>query len=114
MTGVVVTGLILTALVAGVFQVGWRGEGVFAAVGFGILATLVQVGAGVAMRGARQLNFAGFIQRWAVGMGLRMLTVLIMTLAVIVDRERFPPIPAASGLLGVLIPLLFLEARQNR
>lgn len=114
MTLVVVAGFILTALVAGIFQVGWGGDGVFAVVFFGIMATSVQVGAGMAMRGARQLAFAGFIQRWAVGIGLRMLTVVTMTLAVVVDRERFPPIPAASGLLGVLIPLLFLEARQNR
>jgi hypothetical protein len=33
---------------------------------------------------------------------------------VVLDRAHFPPLPTAFGFLGVLIPLLWLEARFVR
>jgi hypothetical protein len=37
-----------------------------------------------------------------------------LLVAILLDRERFPPLPSAVGFLGVLIPLLFLEVRLAR
>ena len=39
---------------------------------------------------------------------------LLVVVAIVVDRGRFPPLPTAFGFLGVLIPLLFLEVRFVR
>jgi hypothetical protein len=44
-------------------------------------------------------------------MGLRVGGVVVFLVAVLVDRELFPPVPTALGFLGVLIPLLFAELR---
>jgi hypothetical protein len=35
-------------------------------------------------------------------------------LAVLADRESFPPLATAFGYLGVVVPLLFLEVRFVR
>ncbi|MGQ0701554.1 MAG: hypothetical protein ACT4PM_00300, partial [Gemmatimonadales bacterium] len=55
-----------------------------------------------------------FLTRWGVGIGLRLLGVIALALAVGLDPARFPPLPVALGFLGVLLPLLALEARLVR
>ena len=45
-------------------------------------------------------------------MGLRMLGVLLVGVVIWLDSARFPALPAAMGYIGVLLPLLFFEARQ--
>ncbi len=52
--------------------------------------------------------------RWGMGMGLRLLGVMLFAAAVLANRELFPPLPTAFGYLGVLLPLLFMEARLVR
>jgi hypothetical protein len=47
-------------------------------------------------------------------MGLRLLGVVAIALAAGLDPVHFPPLAAATGFLGVLIPLLFFEARRIR
>ena len=54
------------------------------------------------------------MRRWAMGMGLRLGGIVLFVVAVVADRALFPPVPSAAGYLGVLIPLLFLEARLLR
>jgi hypothetical protein len=49
-----------------------------------------------------------------MGMGLRFGGLVAFAVLVATDRERFPPLPSALGLVGVLIPLLFMEIRLLR
>ena len=64
------------------------------------------------MQGMEQRSLPQFMKRWGFGMGLRMIGVLLVGLVVLVDLPAIPPIPAALAYVGVLIPLLFLEARR--
>lgn len=108
-------GLTLTLVAA---LVGWAlagSVGMMAAAWFGLTATVVQV---VAMAWAGPKIGAGdwgrLLSRWAVGTGLRLLGIAAVAVAVGLDRERFPPLPAALGYLAVLVPLLFFEVRRFR
>ncbi|HEX9894556.1 MAG TPA: hypothetical protein VGA78_11570 [Gemmatimonadales bacterium] len=101
--------VILAALIAGGFS-GWPGA--FAAGGFGLLASLIQLAAGHLMAGQREASLQQFLKRCGAGMGLRLLGVVIVGVVVWLEPEALPPVPAALGYIGVLIPLLFLEARR--
>jgi hypothetical protein len=82
---------------------------------FGVVATAIQVGAGRVMRtGGVPASFPIFAARWGMGMGLRIAGIVLLVTALIVARDVFMPIPTAVGFLGVLIPMLFLEARSLR
>jgi len=113
-TRTIATGLGLTVLVAGAIRVGFGPAALLPAVLFGLLATAIQAGAGRAMRGAAQLGYAEFLKRYGIGMGLRLGGVVVLMVAIVARRELFDPLPTALGFLGVLIPLLFLEARLAR
>lgn len=104
-------GLGLTALVAGLAWWAWGPGAVFAAAWFGLLATAVQLVAVAVLRPALAGTFAGLVKRWAVGMGLRLLGVVLFAALVLVNRELFPPLPSALGYVGVVVPLLFMETR---
>lgn len=108
------TGLVLTLLVTlGMHQV-WGDAALLPGLVFGIFATLIQL---VAVRSLAQRmhgTTTEFYKGIGVGMMLRMSGVLLFVLAVVVDRGRFPPLPTAFGYLGVVVPLLFLEARFVR
>jgi hypothetical protein len=108
------TGLVLTLLVSLGMRQAWGDTALLPGVVFGILATLIQAVAvrslGRRMHGSTTEFFKGI----GVGMMLRIAGVLLFVLAVVVDRDRFPPLPTAFGYLGVVIPLLFLEARFVR
>jgi hypothetical protein len=57
---------------------------------------------------------AEFFLGFAHGMLLRLAGVGLLAVAVVIDPELFPPLPAAAGFLGVLLPLLFSEVRFAR
>jgi hypothetical protein len=40
--------------------------------------------------------------------------VVLVVVAILVDRARFDPLSTAFGYLGVVVPLLFLEVRFVR
>jgi hypothetical protein len=107
-------GLALTVVVTAVLYAAWGRAALVAGVTFGALATAIQVGAVALVRPVVGAPFAAFIKRWGVGMGLRLLGVVIFVVAVSVDRQRFPPLATAFGYLGVLLPLLFTETRFLR
>lgn len=91
------------------------GSGALVAAGlFGLLATALQTLARWLVRGVRPAQFEAFACRWAYGMGLRMLGIVLIAVAVSVDPSVFPPLPTAFGFLGVLIPLLFSELQPVR
>lgn len=89
----------------------WGRGALLAVWGFGLLATAIQLAAVAWLRPALGAPFPALLKRWAVGMGLRFGGVVAFAALVAVDRERFPPVPSAMGLVGVLIPLLFMETR---
>lgn len=114
MKATLLVGLLLTLLAAGFGLRLAGGSAAVAAGGFGALATLIQLGAIALVRPARGAPIERFLARWGAGMGLRLLGVIGIALAAGIDPERFPPLAAAAGFLGVLLPLLFLEVRVIR
>lgn len=111
---VVLLGLGLTAAVTAVLVVAWGRAALIPGIAFGTLATGIQWIAWRAVRPVLEGPFARVMSRWGIGMGLRLGGVLAFALAVVADRELFPPLPTAFGYLGVVVPLLFLETRWLR
>ncbi len=107
-------GLFLTGLVAAVAWLAWGNDALLPSALFGMVATAIQVTATVVARLASMSPFPVFVQRWAVGIGLRLAGVALLALAVALRRDLFAPLPAALGFLGVLIPLLLVETRFVR
>lgn len=107
-------GLIFTAVVSGILGLSFGPQALPPAIGFGLLATGIQVVAVEVLRRAAGEQYATFLKRYAIGMGLRLLGVTVMAVAIVARRDLFLPLPTAFGFLGVLVPLLFLEARLTR
>ncbi|MBI4499983.1 MAG: hypothetical protein HY700_02360 [Gemmatimonadetes bacterium] len=105
----VAVGLVLTAAITLIERMAWGPGVVVAAVTFGLLATAIQAAAVWKLKPALGGAFTELIRGWALGMGLRLAGVILIAVAVVVDRGLFPPLPAALAYLGVLIPLLFGE-----
>jgi hypothetical protein len=107
-------GVVLTVLVTAALWAGFGESAVLPGVTFGLVSTGIQL---LAIRSLRR-GWGGsnreFLQGVGVGMALRMLGIVLVLVAIVVDRGRFPPLPTAFGFLGVLIPLLFLEVRFVR
>jgi hypothetical protein len=105
------SGVVLTALVTGALVVAWGREALLPGVAFGVLATAIQVISAALVRPAARGELKLLIRRWAMGTGLRLAGIAAFGAAVWARRDLFPPLPAAFGYLGVLIPLLFMETR---
>ena len=86
----------------------------WAAVGFGVLATAIHLAAVALIKPAIEGPYRKLMARWAMGMALRLLGVAVFLVLVTVKRELVPPLPAALGYVGVLLPLLFSEMRLLR
>lgn len=104
-------GLTLTAAVTGAAVIIWGRSALLPAGAFGLLATGIQLVAVRVLRPALGAPFRTLAQRWAIGMGLRLLGVVLLAVAIAVAPLVFEPLPTAVGYLGVLVPLLFLETR---
>ncbi|MBE0594188.1 MAG: hypothetical protein IH616_17495 [Gemmatimonadales bacterium] len=85
-----------------------------AAAGFGVLATVIHLVALALIKPAIEGPYRKLMARWAMGMTLRLLGVAVFLIVVTVKRELVPPLPAAIGYVGVLLPLLFSEMRLLR
>ena len=105
-------GLGLTALVTAVLYQVWGKPALLPGLMMGAVATGLQATAVGILAPVREASFRRFVGRWGIGMGLRLLGVVLVGVAVVVDRERFPPLPTGLGFLGVMVPLLFLELRR--
>jgi len=103
--------LVVMTLVAGRL---WGAQAAIAAAVFAGLAIAIQVGALALMRPARHEKVEKFLKAWGLGMGLRLAGVVAIAVAAGLDPTRFPPLAAALGFLGVLLPLLFYEVRLIR
>lgn len=109
-------GAVLTVALALVGQVVW-GHTVWVAIAsFGVLAVLVQMVAEALVGPAikRDLPFAAVLKRWGIGMALRFVGIVVLAGAAVANPKLFPPLPAAMGYLGVLLPLLIVETRLLR
>lgn len=104
-------GLTLTAAVTGAAALIWGRSALLPAGAFGLLATGIQVMAVRVVQPALDAPLRTLAQRWAVGMGLRLLGVVILAVVMALAPREMEPLPAAVGYLGVLVPLLFLETR---
>ena len=107
-------GVALTVLAAALAGVVAGGQAAVASAAFGGLATALQVVAVAVVLPTVRGSQARFLTRWGLGMGIRLLGVGLLVAAVLLDRASFPPLPSAWGLLVVLVPLLFFEARLVR
>ncbi len=114
MTATALLGMVLSAALAALSYKLWGRQGAIAAAGFGLLATLIQIGAIRLVQSVQGAPISRFLARWGAGMGLRLLGVLGIALAAGLDPKHFPPLAAAAGFLGVLLPLLLLEVRVIR
>jgi hypothetical protein len=109
---ILLTGLALSVVAAALAGVlgGWR-EGRSGLL-FGLLATAIQLVAGRWMTGVERAPIQQYMKRWGGGMALRLLGVGLVGLVIWLEPPALPALPAALGYVGVLIPLLFLEARR--
>lgn len=114
MRGSLITGILLTAAVTAGMRCLWGDSVILPGLSFGLLATLIQLVAVQALRRRMQGTTTEFFRGLSAGMALRMAGVIAFAAAVLVDPIRFAAVPTAFGYLGVLIPLLFLEARFVR
>jgi hypothetical protein len=92
----------------------WDGTAALAAVWFGILATAIHLVAVALLKPALRGSNKMLMSRWSMGMGLRLLGVAVYLTLTTVRRDMVPPLPAAIGYVGVLLPLLFSEMRLLR
>jgi hypothetical protein len=104
-------GAALTILIGGVLWLGWGRDAAVAGVVFGALATGIDLVAVAVMRRGLSRGWGPSMGHWAVGFTLRLVGVAILLTLIVVQPDRFPPLPSTIGFLGVLIPLLFFEMR---
>jgi hypothetical protein len=84
-----------------------------AAIGGGV-ALIAQVWAVVLLRPGMKAPTTAFMGRWLGGMAIRLLALAALLIWSATHRAALPPLAAAGGFLGVLLPLLFLETRFLR
>jgi len=108
-------GLVLAVVVALVFRVAFGVQGMVAGLVFGLLAAGLQtVAVALAAPRLKARDYTGLLGRWAVGAGIRLVGVVLIPVAVVLDRNTFPPLAAGLGYLAVLVPLFFFEIRRFR
>jgi hypothetical protein len=111
---VVAIGLGLTLAVTALLVSAWGRVALAPGVLMGLLATAIQWEATRRLQREYRGSTPEFFKAVGAGMALRMAGVLLMLAAIVLDRALFAPLPTAFGFLGVVIPLLFLEARLVR
>ncbi len=75
------------------------------------MALAAQLWAVLLLRPAMRSPNPQFMARWLGGMGIRFLALGALLVWSATHRATVPPLAAALGFLGVLLPLLFLETR---
>ena len=111
---VAAAGAVLTGLVTASLVIAFGRPALVAGMVFGTLATLIQIAADrlIARRLTRSVGEFG--RGYVAGMGLRLVGIVLMTVAIVAAPALFPPLATALGFLGVLVPLLFMEMRLAR
>ena len=104
-----VLGLGLTVVVTLFLASVWGRDALAGGLGFGGLATAIQVAAVAMLKRAWKGDFPRVLLKHGLGMGLRLLGIVVWAAAVSFWPEVFLPLPSALGFLGVLFPLLLLD-----
>jgi hypothetical protein len=104
---------ILAALGVGLVAVVTVFGGKPAAIG-GSVALVAQLWAVALLRPAMRAPNPQFMARWLGGMGIRAVALGGLIAWSATHMASLPPLPAAGGYLGVVLPLLFLETRFLR
>ena len=81
-----------------------------AAIG-GTVGLVAQLWAVALLRPGMKAPTTAFMGRWLGGMAIRLLALGALLVWSATHRATLPPLAAAGGFLGVLLPLLFLETR---
>jgi predicted transporter len=84
-----------------------------AGIGGGV-ALVAQVWAVALLRPKMGAPTPEFMGRWLGGIAIRFVAAGALMVWAATHRASLPPLPAALGYLGVLLPLLFLETRFLR
>jgi hypothetical protein len=105
--------VLLVALGAGLVLIASIAGGKAAAIG-GSVAVIAQVWAVALLKPKMRAPNPQFMARWLGGMGIRLLALGLLLVWSVTHRASLAPVPAALGFVGVLLPLLFLEARFLR
>jgi hypothetical protein len=82
-----------------------------AAAAFGALAVALQLAAGEVARRQQQGADRDVMKEHLIGMAFRVAGVALIAVAVTTDRATFPPGACATGYLGTVLPLMWLETR---
>lgn len=114
MRGSFAVGVVLTLVVTAALRAVWGHPAILPGIVFGLLATVLQLVAVRALQRGIGGSHTDFTRGFVVGTVLRFAGIVLVLVAVLVDRERFAPLPTAFGYLGVVVPLLFLEVRFVR
>jgi len=101
---------LLLALGAALVAIAALLGGAGAAMG-GATGLAAQVWAVALLRPKMGAPTAEFMGRWLGGMAIRLLALAALMVWSGTHRVALPPLGAAGGFLGVLLPLLFLETR---
>lgn len=108
-------GAALAVVVALVFRATLGTQAMVAGLVFGLVAAALQTAAvAVAAPRLAERDYHGLLGKWALGAGIRLVGVVLIPVAVTIDRNTFPPLAAGLGYLAVLVPLFFFEIRRFR
>ena len=107
----VLPGLALAALIAGVAALARGGDAALAAACGSLLALVAQGAAVALLRPAMSARTPEFMQRWAAGLAVRGASLLLLVALMLLARRMYPILWMAAGYLGVMLPLLFTETR---
>jgi len=107
-------GLVLTLVTTAILAALFGRVAVLPGLLSGLLGTVLQAFAVRALQHGFGGSHTEFTRGFVIGTALRFAGVILVLLAVLLDRGRFAPLPTAFGYLGVVVPLLFLEVRFLR
>lgn len=111
---ILLTGLGLTGLVTAALVLKLGAAALIPGLVMGLAATGIELMAARWLVRGLKVSTQGAMQGFGAGMLFRLLGVGLFAGLVVWNRVLFAPLPTALGYLGVLIPLLFLEARLIR
>jgi hypothetical protein len=107
-------GAVCTLVTSVVAVAVWGRGAVVGAATFGATATGVQLLAAQLMARTGKPAALDHLTVYVIGVFLRLLGVVMLGVAVSVNRLAFPPLPSALGYLGTILPLLYLETKLGR
>jgi uncharacterized membrane protein YecN with MAPEG domain len=109
-----VVGLVSTVVATALAVLIWGRLALAGAATFGLVATGVQVLAARVMARTGVTPSLDHLKVYGLGVLFRWTGVLILGVTVALDRTTFAPLASATGYLGTVLPLLYLETRLSR